>query len=157
LHGACTPPAADPAAASLPQAESGAAGEPRSWTRQPADTKPAFSVSTLRKAIPAHCFQRSLWRSSAYLLTDLAMLAGLVYASSFIDSAPLPAAVRWLVLWPLYWFFAGAVATGLWVRFSGRVEALGPVLKLRESLSRLATTSSAATAHHLCVTNQSVS
>jgi omega-6 fatty acid desaturase (delta-12 desaturase) len=85
------------------------------WTRQPAETKPAFSVGTLRKAIPEHCWKRSLWRSSAYLGADLAMLAALVYASSFIDAAPLPAAARWLLLWPLYWFFAGAVATGVWV------------------------------------------
>ncbi|EFN55499.1 hypothetical protein CHLNCDRAFT_48812 [Chlorella variabilis] len=85
------------------------------WVRQPVETKPAFSVGTLRKAVPAHCWQRSLWRSSAYLLADLAMLAALVYASTHIDAAPVPAAVRWLALWPAYWFFAGAVATGLWV------------------------------------------
>jgi len=85
------------------------------WTRQPADTKPSFTVAQLRKAIPAHCWKRSLFRSSAYLLTDLVMLAALVWASGHIDAAPLPAAARWLVLWPLYWFFAGAVATGIWV------------------------------------------
>ncbi len=83
--------------------------------RQPADQKPSFSVATLRKAVPKHCWERSLLRSSAYLLTDLAMLAALVYASLFIDTAPVPPAVRWLVLWPAYWFFAGAVATGRWV------------------------------------------
>lgn len=83
--------------------------------RQPADQKPSFSVATLRKAIPKHCWERSLLRSSTYLAADLAMLAALVYASFFIDSAPVPPAVRWLVLWPAYWFFAGAVATGVWV------------------------------------------
>ncbi|KAL4436995.1 hypothetical protein ABPG75_004134 [Micractinium tetrahymenae] len=85
------------------------------WVRQPADQKPLFSVATLRKAIPKHCWERSLLRSSAYLAADLAMLAALVYASFFIDAAPVPPAVRWLVLWPLYWYFAGAVATGVWV------------------------------------------
>ena len=89
------------------------------WVRQPADTKPAFTVGTLRKAVPAHCFQRSLLRSAAYLAADLLLLAALVAASSFIDAAPLPAAARWLVLWPAYWFFAGAVATGLWVSAHG--------------------------------------
>ena len=83
--------------------------------RQPAETKPAFTVGTLRKAVPAHCFQRSLPRSAAYLAADLVMLAALVAASTCIDAAPLPAAARWLLLWPSYWFLAGAVATGLWV------------------------------------------
>nr|ACF98528.1 delta-12 fatty acid desaturase [Chlorella vulgaris] len=87
----------------------------REWVRQPAEVKPTFSVATLRKAIPAHCWQRSLVKSSAYLAADIAMLATLVWASTFIDAAPLPAAARWLILWPLYWFFAGAVATGMWV------------------------------------------
>nr|BAB78716.1 delta12 fatty acid desaturase [Chlorella vulgaris] len=85
------------------------------WTRQPVNTKPAFSVSTLRKAIPAHCWQRSLPRSCAYLAADLLALAALVWASTFIDAAPVPAAVRWLALWPAYWYLAGAVATGIWV------------------------------------------
>lgn len=92
-----------------------APGQEREWVRQPAEVKPTFSVATLRKAIPVHCWQRSLVKSSAYLAADIAMLATLVWASTFIDAAPLPAAARWLVLWPLYWFFAGAVATGMWV------------------------------------------
>lgn len=102
-----TPPLPPP-----PPAEGG-------WVRQPADQKPSFSVATLRKAVPKHCWERSLLRSSAYLAADLAMLAALVYASLFIDSAPVPPAVRWLALWPAYWFFAGAVATGVWVSWLG--------------------------------------
>lgn len=93
--------------------------------RQPAERKPAFSVATLRKAIPKHCWERSLLRSSAYLAGDLAMLAVLVWASFHIDSAPVPAALRWLVLWPLYWFFSGAVATGIWVSGASHCQNAG--------------------------------
>lgn len=98
----------------------------KEWRRQPVKDgeHPPFTVATLRKAIPAHCFKRSLLRSSAYVAGDLLMLAALVWASGRIDAAPVPPAVRWLVLWPLYWFFAGAVATGLWVS-AGVQEADG--------------------------------
>lgn len=86
------------------------------WVRQPCEQKPPFTVGQLRKAIPAHCWQRSAWRSGAYLAVDVLMLAALVYASSFIDTAPVPTYVKWGLLWPLYWFFAGGVGTGCWVR-----------------------------------------
>ena len=77
--------------------------------------KPDFTVGTLRKAIPPHCFERSLLRSSAYLGVDLLAVAALYFASTFIDQ---PAVPRWLaygLLWPAYWFFQGAVGTGVWV------------------------------------------
>ena len=83
------------------------------FTRQPTDVPP-FTVGTLRKAIPAHCFKRSTWRSSGYLITDLIMIGALYYASTFIDAAPVAPAARW-ALWGVYWFFQGAVATGVWV------------------------------------------
>lgn len=108
-----------------------ARGEPRreaGWVRQPCEQKPPFTVGQLRKAIPAHCWQRSAWRSGAYLLLDVLMLAALVYASSFIDAAPVPSYVKWGLLWPLYWFFAGGVGTGCWVR--------GPE-RLREAVASL--------------------
>ena len=70
---------------------------------QPAERKPDFTVGTLRKAIPAHCWERSAAKSFAYLAADLAALALMGWASTFIDAAPVPPAVRWLVLWPLYW------------------------------------------------------
>lgn len=36
------------------------------------------------------------------------------FASTFIDDAPIPSAVRW-ALWATYWYFQGAIATGVWV------------------------------------------
>ena len=49
---------------------------------------PPFTVGSLRKAIPAHCWERSLLTSSKYLACDLAMAAGLYYFSTLIPSAP---------------------------------------------------------------------
>ena len=77
--------------------------------------KPDFTVGTLRKAIPPHCFERSLLRSSGYVAADLLGMAALYFCSTFIDQ---PAVPRWLaygLLWPTYWFFQGAVGTGVWV------------------------------------------
>ena len=82
--------------------------------RQPTD-KPPFTIGQLRKAVPERCFKRSLWRSASYLITDLAMIAGLYVASTYIDGANVSSYIRWGILWPMYWFFQGAVATGVWV------------------------------------------
>lgn len=82
--------------------------------RVPID-KPDFTIGTLRKAIPPHCFDRSVLRSSAYLAVDLVVVALLYLSSTYIDQ---PAVPRWLaygLLWPTYWFFQGAVCTGIWV------------------------------------------
>ena len=63
--------------------------------------KPPFGVKELRAAIPPHCFERSLLRSSAYLIADLVAVTALYYASTFIDRAP--AVLAYGLLWPLYW------------------------------------------------------
>lgn len=89
----------------------------RPGKRVPAE-RPPFTVGDLRKAIPAHCWERSLVKSFAYLALDLAMIAGLYWASTFIWTAPVPTWAKWGLLWPLYWFFQGAVATGVWVTVS---------------------------------------
>lgn len=68
-------------------------------TRSPVDPPP-FTIGQLRKAVPAHCFERSLLRSSAYLAVDLTAMVALLVASLLIPSG-------WpgMLLWPIYWFF----------------------------------------------------
>ena len=68
--------------------------------RQPTSEIP-FTIGTLRRAIPPHCFERSVLKSSAYLAVDLVAAALMYWGSTFIDSFPL--AARFL-LWPAYWF-----------------------------------------------------
>ena len=74
---------------------------------------PPFTIGTLRRAIPAHCFERSLVKSFPYLVLDLVAVAALYYSTTFFHLAH--PVVAWTVLWPMYWFWQGAVCTGIWV------------------------------------------
>ncbi|CAG8654240.1 7552_t:CDS:2, partial [Scutellospora calospora] len=47
---------------------------------------PNFTIKELRQAIPAHCFERNTLRSASYMVKDLAVIAVLVYAATFIDT-----------------------------------------------------------------------
>nr|XP_043613769.1 omega-6 fatty acid desaturase, endoplasmic reticulum-like [Erigeron canadensis] len=75
---------------------------------------PPFEYSDLKKAIPPHCFKRSLIRSSYYLLCDLIMVYGLYYiASNYIPLLPKPPLLAYMA-WPIYWFCQGTLFMGLW-------------------------------------------
>jgi len=80
---------------------------------RPPTAKPTFTKATLRKAIPEHCFERSLARSCAYLVADLLLVAALFGLSQLVEAK----APTWLAVlfWPCYWFFQGAVCFGLWI------------------------------------------
>ena len=62
---------------------------------------PPFTIGQLRKAVPAHCFERNIIMSSTYLLVDLIAVAALFLGSLHIGALPWWAAAT---LWPLYWF-----------------------------------------------------
>ena len=87
----------------------------RAQTARQPTAMPPFTVGTLRKAIPPHCFERLTLRSFSYLATDLLGVALLYYASAWFAHPAVPAVVRWGLLWPAYWVLQGAVCTGLWV------------------------------------------
>lgn len=75
--------------------------------------KPPFTLSQLKKAIPPHCFKRSVLRSFSYVAYDLAIASALYYAATtYIPALPSPLAA---LAWPLYWFIQGCVCTGIWV------------------------------------------
>lgn len=76
-------------------------------------TKPPFTLSQLKKAIPPHCFKRSLLRSSSYVVYDLS-LAFLLYciATSYFHLLPHPLPY---FAWPIYWALQGCILTGVWV------------------------------------------
>eukprot|EP01114_Cavostelium_apophysatum_P013822 TRINITY_DN343_c0_g1_i1.p1 TRINITY_DN343_c0_g1~~TRINITY_DN343_c0_g1_i1.p1 ORF type:complete len:401 (+),score=91.35 TRINITY_DN343_c0_g1_i1:76-1278(+) len=76
-----------------------------------------FTIKELRDAIPAHCFERSVIRSSSYLVADLAIIAGLVYAGNYynVNYAPHTNWIVAILFWNVFWFVQGAVMTGLWV------------------------------------------
>ena len=86
--------------------------KPYAFKRVPV-SKPPFELSDLKKAIPPHCFKRSLVRSFAALFRDIVIVSALYYlAATIIPVLPKPLTY---VAWPLYWFFQGAYLMGLWV------------------------------------------
>ena len=77
--------------------------------------KPSFTLSQLKKAIPPHCFKRSILRSMSYVVSDLTISAILYYlATTYIPLIPSPL-LRYLLAWPIYWVLQGAVLMGVWV------------------------------------------
>nr|AGN95846.1 fatty acid delta12-hydroxylase FAH12-2 [Hiptage benghalensis]QCI62758.1 fatty acid hydroxylase FAH12-2 [Hiptage benghalensis] len=75
--------------------------------------KPPFTVGQLKRAIPPHCFERSLIRSSSYLLRDLFFVFVFYYvATSYFHLLPYPFNYA---AWPIYWGFQGCALTGIWV------------------------------------------
>jgi len=83
---------------------------------------PDFTIKDLLDAIPAHCFKRSAFRSSLYVIWDFALIAVLAYAvtqgNTYVQGLALPTyanAAAQFALWNAYWFAAGIVGTGIWV------------------------------------------
>ena len=75
--------------------------------------KPPFTVGQIKKAIPPHCFERSVLKSFSYVVHDLVIAAALLYFALAIIPA-LPSPLHYAA-WPLYWIAQGCVCTGLWV------------------------------------------
>ncbi|GJT04450.1 plastid delta12-fatty acid acetylenase [Tanacetum coccineum] len=74
---------------------------------------PPFSLSDLKKANPAHCFVRSVIRSSYYVVHDLIVMYVFYFlANNYIPLLPTPLAC---LAWPFYWFCQASILTGLWV------------------------------------------
>ncbi|KAK9170512.1 hypothetical protein Syun_002652 [Stephania yunnanensis] len=127
----CGPGLHAPCTASLPMsrnqafqvAQMGAGGRMSAPpTKKPAEadvhrrapyTKPPFSVGDLKKAVPPHCFNRSVIRSFSYVVWDLTVAFLFYYiATTYIPSLPLPLS---LLSWLAYWVVQGCVLTGVWV------------------------------------------
>jgi omega-6 fatty acid desaturase (delta-12 desaturase) len=90
--------------------------------RRVPSARPPFTVGDIRRAIPAHCFSRPLTKSFGYVAVDLALVALLFYASTFIDVLAPDARFGAVwgpilrhVMWTAYWICQGCVGTGVWV------------------------------------------
>jgi omega-6 fatty acid desaturase / acyl-lipid omega-6 desaturase (Delta-12 desaturase) len=75
---------------------------------------PKFTLKDIKDAIPARCFERSMFRGFVHVFSDLALVFTFAYLTTFIDTPWFPAWSRY-VLWPIYWYAQGAVLTGVWV------------------------------------------
>ncbi|XP_057982530.1 delta(12)-fatty-acid desaturase FAD2-like [Malania oleifera] len=86
---------------------------PGTKLRRAPHSKPPFTLSQLKKAIPPHCFRRSALRSLSYVVSDLAVAALLSHISTtYVPFLPRP--LRYLA-WPVVWFLQGCVLTGYWI------------------------------------------
>ncbi|CAI9776698.1 unnamed protein product [Fraxinus pennsylvanica] len=76
-------------------------------------SNPPFTVGDIKKAIPPHCFKRSLFRSVSYVVYDLFLISLFYYiATSYFHLLPSPFSY---LTWPVYWILQGCVSTGVWV------------------------------------------
>ncbi|KAF1934422.1 uncharacterized protein M421DRAFT_415455 [Didymella exigua CBS 183.55] len=75
---------------------------------------PVPDVKTLKDAIPAHCFERSMIRSFSYVVRDLIIVSALFYSAVQLSRLDAPLYVT-VPLWALYSFVQGCFFTGLWI------------------------------------------
>ncbi|KAN0082600.1 Fatty acid desaturase domain containing protein [Tylopilus felleus] len=86
---------------------------------------PELTTKDLLGAIPAHCFKRSIIRSSLYLVWDCIAIGGIYKAATFLDALVTPEAINLphpilypmarFSTWSLYGFWVGLFGMGLWV------------------------------------------
>lgn len=78
-----------------------------------------LNLKKIRDAVPPHCFERSLLTSLKHLSLDLVMITAMGLAIHWVDNFAEPLGLPRLIInyliWPLYWWFQGAVMTGIWV------------------------------------------
>ena len=75
---------------------------------------PPFTLSDLKKAIPAHCFERSLFISSLYLLVDLTAVTVMFLVAYYVFNSQIPWYLQ-VLFWPAYWACQGTVSFGVWI------------------------------------------
>jgi fatty acid desaturase len=83
-------------------------------TAKGAQSTPYPDVKTMRDAIPAKCFERSMVRSFSYVARDLVAVSLLFYSAVQLAGADLPLYLS-VPLWTLYSFVTGCFFTGLWI------------------------------------------
>lgn len=78
-------------------------------------SRPPFTLTELRNAIPAHCFERSMIKSFGYLTLDILIIASLLCCAYItLEQYSLP--LYWkLIAYSVYWFIQGSFMFGIWV------------------------------------------
>lgn len=77
--------------------------------------RPKFTLTELRNAIPAHCFERSMIKSFGYLTLDIVIIMSLLLgAYTVLEQQSLPLYCT-IVAYTVYWFCQGSVMFGIWV------------------------------------------
>lgn len=65
-----------------------------------------FTLQELKAAIPAYCFEPSVWKSLSYFFLDISIIGGLYVTASLINS--------WM-FWPVFWLLQGTMFWALFV------------------------------------------
>ncbi|XP_062017651.1 delta(12)-acyl-lipid-desaturase-like [Rosa rugosa] len=87
--------------------------EPKTTGQRLPISTPPFTLSQLKKAVPPHCFKRSLLRSFSYVIYDLTLVFLFYHiATSYFHLIPHPLSY---IAWPVYWILQGCILTGVWV------------------------------------------
>lgn len=86
---------------------------------------PDLTIKDLLSAIPKHCFERSAFRSSLYVVWDFFLIACISKGAQYLNSLITPEQISLphpylytfarFALWSFYAFANGLVMTGLWV------------------------------------------
>lgn len=82
-------------------------------TTQDIDSLDNIKLGTLRKAIPASCFQSSTTKSLLYVVRDLLYASILIYLGFQIEL--IPSQLGRFCAWTIYSFAQGCVGTGIWI------------------------------------------
>ncbi len=68
--------------------------------------EPPFTLQQVKAAIPAYCFEPSIWKSLSYFFLDVSII-GILYAiANYLDS--------WY-FWPIFWLMQGTMFWALFV------------------------------------------
>lgn len=78
-----------------------------------------LSMKEIRDAVPPHCFERSLLTGLKHVFIDMSAIFAMAYTMHHIDTHfaayGIPQYLVSFFIWPMYWWWQGAVMTGLWV------------------------------------------
>jgi omega-3 fatty acid desaturase (delta-15 desaturase) len=69
-------------------------------------TELPFTLQDVKAAIPAHCFEPSVWKSLSYFFLDISVIAGLYVVAYTLDS--------WF-FFPIFWLMQGTMFWALFV------------------------------------------
>lgn len=72
----------------------------------PSTTELPFTLQDVKAAIPAHCFEPSVWKSLSYFFLDISIIAGLYAIAYTLDS--------WF-FFPIFWLMQGTMFWALFV------------------------------------------
>nr|AFN53647.1 omega-6 desaturase [Linum usitatissimum] len=76
-------------------------------------SKPPFTLADIKRAVPPHCFKRSLVKSFAYLAYDITVITILYHiANTYFYLLPKPLSY---VAWPVYWAAQSCFFVAVWM------------------------------------------